>query len=238
MHSRFAVVLGLALVLAASSAQAEVRVTMKGGLVTLSASNATTREILAEWARVGQTQIVNAERIAGAPLSMELTDVPEAQALDIVLRSVSGYMAAPRAEVNLSLSRYDRILVLPTSAPPRNSPAPTPAPAFQPPPFPLQTDDGPDDRSGPPGFLSPGNPVFNTFPQPGPSPNDPPPQPALPAPVFGAPGGRPLGVSVPGMVVPAPTQPGQFPPGGQFPAGQFPPGGQFPPTRPPDQDQR
>jgi hypothetical protein len=73
-------------------ASAEVRVTIKNGLVTIAANGATVREILAEWARVGQTQIVNAERVTGAPISMQLTDVPEARALDIVLRSVSGYL--------------------------------------------------------------------------------------------------------------------------------------------------
>ena len=49
------------------------------------AKDATVRQILAEWARVGQTKIVNVERIPGGPLTLELNNVPEAQALDILL---------------------------------------------------------------------------------------------------------------------------------------------------------
>lgn len=217
MRSGFALALGLALALPAS-AQAEVRVMMKDGLVTVTANGATVREILAEWARVGQTRIVNAERISGAPITMQLTDVPEAQALDIVLRSVSGYLAAPRAEMSPALSRFDRILVLPTSSPPRNPPPAAAPPAFQPPQFPPPPDaDADDDRNQlPPGVVTPrGGGVFNPFPQQGASPNDPPPPVTAPPPAaFGAtPGGKPVGVSVPGMVVPAPApqQPG-FPP--------------------------
>ena len=41
-------------------------------------------------------KVVNVERIPGGPLTLELSDMPEAQALDVLLRSVSGYMAAPR----------------------------------------------------------------------------------------------------------------------------------------------
>lgn len=227
MRNKFAIALGLMLAMPVSRAHADVRVTMKDGLVTLTATSATVREILAEWAKVGQTRIVNAERIAGTPLTIQLTEVPEAQALDIVLRSVSGYLAAPRTEMSPGLSRYDRILVLPTSTPPRNAPPPAAPAAFQPPafpspPFPGAEPDLDDERQNVPAMVPPGRGgVFSPFPQGGPSPNDPPPPP-VPAPaVFGTPGVRPMGVTVPGMIVPAPT-----------------PSGQFPPTRPPDQDQR
>jgi len=43
----------------------------------------------------GQTRIVNVDRLSGPPVSIELTNVPEAQALDTLLRAVSGYLAAP-----------------------------------------------------------------------------------------------------------------------------------------------
>ena len=54
------------------------------------------RTILTEWAKLGGTKVVGAERISGAPLTLKLDDVTEAQALEIILRSVAGYMAAPR----------------------------------------------------------------------------------------------------------------------------------------------
>src|SRR5436305_554406 len=93
-----------------STARAEVQITIHNGRVTLVARDATLRQILAEWARVGQTKIVNAERVPGAGITLQLTDVPEVQALDILLRSLSGYMAAPRAAVNPNASQFDRIL--------------------------------------------------------------------------------------------------------------------------------
>jgi hypothetical protein len=94
----------LVLTLSASTAYADVTVTMHDGRVTIVAKDATVRQILTEWARVGQTKIVNVERIPGGPMTLELTNVPEQQALDLLLRSVSGYMTAPRRAVGMRRS--------------------------------------------------------------------------------------------------------------------------------------
>ena len=110
------------LALATSPARADVRITMQDGRVTLIAENATARQILAEWARVGQAKVVGAERLAGPPLTLQMTDVPEAQALQTILRAASGYMVAQRASVMPAASRYDRILILPTSTAPPVAP--------------------------------------------------------------------------------------------------------------------
>src|SRR5207302_464236 len=75
-----------------TQARAEVHLTIRDGRVTLNAAGATVHEILVEWAKIGQTKIVNAERIAGGPMTLQLTNVPEQQALDVILRSVSGYV--------------------------------------------------------------------------------------------------------------------------------------------------
>ena len=101
-------ILGVAaLVLTASTAFADVQLTMQNGRVTLVAKDATVRQILAEWAKVGHAKIVNMERVPGGPISLELINVPEAQALDVLLRSLSGYITAPRpaesSAANLSL---------------------------------------------------------------------------------------------------------------------------------------
>lgn len=150
----------LLMVLAASTASAEVQLSIRDGRVTLVATNATVRQILAEWARVGQTKIVNVERIPGGPLTLQLTNMPEQEALDILLAAVTGYMAAPRPVAVANLSYYDRILVLPTAAVARvpvASPA-TPVaqrpPVFQPPP------DADDDQ---PSVVQPRGPLFPTF---------------------------------------------------------------------------
>jgi len=105
-----------ALLLAATSAVAEVHVFMKSGRVSIMAKDATVRQILAEWARVGQTKIVNVDRIPGGPQTLELTDVTETEALDVLLRALSGYIVAPRAFPAANLSLFDRIIIIPTLA--------------------------------------------------------------------------------------------------------------------------
>src|SRR5215813_6050102 len=128
-----AVLVCFGIAVSARTASAEVSVTMNAGRVTVSAKNATVGQILAEWAKVGQTKIVNAERVPGGPVTLELNDVPEAQAIEVLLRSAGGYVLAPRRTETANGSRYDRILILPQSAP---SPAPRPQVATVAPPQP------------------------------------------------------------------------------------------------------
>lgn len=121
MGKTMRVILALTVVLAlASSASAQqLSLTFNNGLVSLQASNVPVRTILAEWSRLGGTKVLNAEKVAGAPLTLQLVDVPEKQALEIILRNVAGYMAAPRQAANTGASQYDRILVMPTSSAPK-----------------------------------------------------------------------------------------------------------------------
>ena len=114
------------MIAASADAQQSVALQFNGGRVTLRARNAPLGAILAEWARVGGAVVVNGDRIAGAPVTLELVDVPERQALDVVLRSVAGYMLGPRRAGSTGSSAFDRIMILPTSVAPR---APAPAPA-------------------------------------------------------------------------------------------------------------
>lgn len=102
----------------------EVRLVIDQGLVTLSTKDASPREILAEWARVGQTRILNGERVPGGLLTLELNGVPEAKALDIVLRSTAGYMAARRVVTTPTGSQYDRIMVMAVPRPAAGGPSP------------------------------------------------------------------------------------------------------------------
>jgi hypothetical protein len=206
-----AIVAGL---LTASTASADVQVLLNNGRVSIVAKDATVRQILSEWARVGQTKIVNVERIPGGPLTLELRNVPEGEALDVLLRSVSGYMAAPRQTAVANLSVFDRILVMPTAAAPRAAAAAQPAPAFQQPQFqqPLAPVD--NDADDPPANVQvpnqPRGPVFNAFPPPQVGGQNPGAQPAAPV-TFGAAPSVPAGggVSVPGMMTqPQPPQTG------------------------------
>jgi hypothetical protein len=161
---RCALATALAATLSAPAAAGELRLTMSNGRVTLVAHDVTVREILAEWARVGQAKIVNGEKLTGGPVTIELTDVPEARALDTVLRSAAGYVMAPRSAGAPGASQYDRILILASSRapmmPPSNSTPfgnrPMPQPQNQP--NPTLDDDG--DFNPPPVTNQLGQPVY------------------------------------------------------------------------------
>ncbi len=127
--TRIPAVVATLLCLSAPASAQSASVQFNNGLVTVAAENAPVRQILAEWARLGGTTFVNAERVPGGPVTLQLENVSERQALDVLLRSVSGYMVAARDGGAAGASRYDRILILPTST----APQPT-ARAFQPPP--------------------------------------------------------------------------------------------------------
>jgi hypothetical protein len=116
------VVVMLALVATPASA-GELKLTINNGLVTVIADGVPVSQILSEWARIGQTKIVNGEKVMTL-VNLELIDVPEKKALEIVLRSASGFMAAERKELLAGASRFDRIMVLPFSQPPAYSPMP------------------------------------------------------------------------------------------------------------------
>ena len=216
------------LAVAAPASAGDVQLEIRDGRVWMTATNATVAEILSAWARVGGTTIVNGEKLGGASLTLELNDVPEKEALDVVLRSASGYMAVNRTAAGGS-SAFDRILILANSVAPREAPRPQAQQPFfvmpeQPMPQPvpgaampgqevqrLIGPDGlpvPDDQEdGPPPFVPP------SFVPPAPfgfSNGDAPPndqgQPANPS---STPQLSP-GAAAPGMIVPAPNQP---PPG-------------------------
>ncbi len=220
---RLAVVINAIVIgaLVASPARADIRLSIDNGRVTLVAKDATVAQILAEWARVGQTKIVNAERLGGPPVTLELTGVSEEMALGIILRSASGYLVAPRAAAVANASRFNRILIMPTSTPPRPSAAPAPPPFPQPPfpqpafgPPPSSPDEAAPELDLVPRDLptpNPRTPVFQTFPMPQTAPQaQPAQQSAPPAPSTAAPAPTvPIGVAVPGMPVPVPQQPAQ-----------------------------
>jgi hypothetical protein len=106
----------LLLVCSASPCRAAgLQLSIQDGRVSIDAQEVTIRQILAEWARVGQTRIVNLERLGGGPLSIKFDGVPERQALDIILRNVPGYIAAPRATLIGHASMYETILIMATT---------------------------------------------------------------------------------------------------------------------------
>jgi hypothetical protein len=127
-------VIALVLMSALSAQAQQLTLQIDSGRVTLDAVDVPARQILAEWARIGGTKVVGADKITGAPLTLKFVDMPERQALDIILRNVAGFMAAPRqASAVPGASAYDRILIMATSSVVPSQPAAsrnTPAPNF------------------------------------------------------------------------------------------------------------
>lgn len=120
----------LALAVAQPASAQQLMLEIRDGLVTMEATNVPVRQVLAEWARVGGTRVVGGDRLSGPPLTLHLEGVPEAKALDIVLRGAAGYVAAPRAIAGTGRSSFDRILVLATSTPPAGGAAATANPTL------------------------------------------------------------------------------------------------------------
>jgi len=213
------------------SAQA-VRLEFHDGKVNLTTQNASLRAILNEWARLGGTQVVNAERLTGAPVSLQLTDVPETQALDIILRGAAGYIAGLRAGTAPAGTRslLDRIMVVPTAgtatvaaARPVGVGQPPfvpqrPQPFVQPDPDDDPISDVPPDDERPVRNVRPTPPpVIRIGPngqlvaQPNVSPDDDAPQPATPQ-TPANPFGIQTGSARPGVITPAPAPTPQRPP--------------------------
>ena len=120
MTRRMLGVLGLTLVLAAPglARAGEVHLVIKDGRVALVARDATLREILVEWERVGGTRIVNRDRVPGTRLDLEFADVAEEQALTTLLRPIAGYMASRRLAPEAGASAFSRIVLMPALASP------------------------------------------------------------------------------------------------------------------------
>ena len=221
----FCFAFALATVGAASMAIAgELSVKIANGRATVIAKDVPVRQILAEWARVGQTKVVNGERIPGGPITLELVDVPEKEALDTILRTAAGYIAAPRPATLAGASQFDRVIVLATSRPPATTsvtPAPFGRPAVQMPPQPPPDDDDgePGDQGMPPPVVGPNGPV-QAFPG---APNTPPVGPN--GQILG-PNGQIMGPNGPIMIGPngvpiqPPAQPNTGSRPGQLPAAQ------------------
>jgi hypothetical protein len=233
---RILLTVALAIGIATPSAAQGLKLAFHDGLVSIDATSVPLRSILTEWGKVGGTTIVGAERISGAPITIKLVDVSEAKALESILRTVAGYMAAPRKIGVAGPSMYDRILVMATSSAPAVASAarpttPTPSNAFagtQRVVPPRQRAEQAEPEEEDEKDENPPNPPVFTFPQPGQNgavnvnPNG---QPVTFTvnPQTGAPQGvviqsnqpgrttAPIGVPQPGMMVPAPApavQPG------------------------------
>ncbi len=118
-------------VLAATRGAAAQNLTLSidDGLVTLDATNVTVDEILARWTAVTGLNVVSKSGVGSdAPVTLRLSRVSEREALQTVLRDLSGYIMGERHDPQTGLVSVDRLLILPESAAPGLAAA-TPRPA-------------------------------------------------------------------------------------------------------------
>jgi hypothetical protein len=155
------------------SGERKLQLSVKDGLVTLVAQNVTVREILGEWQRRTGCQFVNAERLAGGPVTFEFPGRPELEVIDSLLRGSAGsvagsgygYIVGPRTDGGQSGSLCGAVYILPTSHPTSTAgfmpsgPAPVAAP--------LMTTGSPDDE------IPPVSPIPGVPPQVQPRPGQP-----------------------------------------------------------------
>ena len=79
--------------------------------VTLDARDATLREVLSEWERVGGMKVLNAEVLGERRVTLQLNAVAEREALDIVLRDLAGYVLGLRAASANALSEFGTLVL-------------------------------------------------------------------------------------------------------------------------------
>jgi len=92
--------------------------TIGNGRVSLSAQDVPLRQILAEFERLGGMRIVNRDRVPGTLVTLDLVDVPEARAVEMLLRPAAGFMAVSRDSQSSGASIYSRIIIMPGAASP------------------------------------------------------------------------------------------------------------------------
>ncbi len=96
-----------------AAAGGAVQLTISDGRVWLVTHGATPQQILAEWTRIGGTRVDNAGLLPAAPLDLELAGVPEAQALEILLRNAN-VVVVGRWQPSTQASHIERIFIAPS----------------------------------------------------------------------------------------------------------------------------
>ena len=116
--------------LAGTSAQAQVRLSVREGRVSLAAADASVAQILKEWASAGHFDLQNVELVVEQRVTIELVDVPEGEALATLLNARNGYIAVNRAGDTSGPSTFGRVIITGTARASAAQPdAPDPAAA-------------------------------------------------------------------------------------------------------------
>jgi hypothetical protein len=82
------------------------------GGVTLLARDVSIRDILRQWAHISGTHIVNLDAAPADRVSLQLSDVPERQAMSVLLRDVGGYILGT-GWTAVGTPRIERVFIVP-----------------------------------------------------------------------------------------------------------------------------
>ena len=94
-----------------------LQLTFDNGHLSLSAHGVTVQQVLREWERVGRTQVDHPEAVPAKLLDIDLTDVPEEEALGVLLRSAGGFLVMSAPAPSQTTSQFGRILIVPPTPP-------------------------------------------------------------------------------------------------------------------------
>ena len=97
---------------AGSVAADELALSFHAGRVTVVAADVPLVAILDEWTRLGATRFVAADGLPARPVSVRLVDVPEREALRVLLRAAGGYVAESRSARQPGVSAFERVLIM------------------------------------------------------------------------------------------------------------------------------
>ena len=100
----------------AAAQASHVSLTIDEHGVTLDAREATLRAVLEEWARVGGLKVMAPDTLADGPVTLQLTNVPEREAIEILLRGAGGYVLGPRAPGGTGASSFGTLVLVPPGA--------------------------------------------------------------------------------------------------------------------------
>ena len=90
----------------------DLELSFSSGRVTIIATNVPIEKILTKWTRVGGTAFMDANAIEDQPVTLTLRNVPESEALRVLLRAVTGYVVTPWSGKKIGLSSFRRVLIM------------------------------------------------------------------------------------------------------------------------------
>jgi hypothetical protein len=84
--------------------------------MTVVAESVALRTVVLEWARVGGVRLVDPQHVSLAPVSIELRDLPEGEALKVLLRTLPGYLLQKRSVGSEGSSLFEKLAVMAPAA--------------------------------------------------------------------------------------------------------------------------